>query len=84
MGRVVSAKKKNNVMSASLKSAPDLVSGTPWEGKFNVNDAVRKAVEKNPTIVQPNPAKNNEDARVEWLTYGSINEWTNHLKEPHS
>ena len=68
--------------SAKLKEVTTaLVSGTEWEGKFSVDYAVRKAVEKNPTIIQPVAAKNNEDARVEWLTFGNINEWTNHLKK---
>ena len=68
--------------SARLKEVTTaLVSGTKWEGKFSVDYAVRKTVEDNAAQLEPFSAKNNEDARVEWLTYGNINEWTDHLKE---
>ncbi len=68
--------------TARLKEvATAAVSGTQWEGRFDIDYAVRKAVEDYPAELQPVSAKNNEDARVEWLTYGNINEWTDHLKD---
>ena len=53
-----------------------LVAGTAWENKFNLDYCWRRTRAKNPAILNPVKAKNNEDRRVEWLTYKNIMDWT--------
>ena len=58
-----------------------LVAGTAWENKFNLDYCWRRTRAKNPAILNPVKAKNNEDRRVEWLTYKNIMDWTERAKQ---
>lgn len=59
-----------------LATARALTDRTKWEGKFNTNYALRKTLRDHPAILNPVMAKNNEDRRVDWLTFKNINDWT--------
>jgi hypothetical protein len=58
-----------------------LVVGTEWENKFNIDYCWHRTCAKNPAILNPVKAKNNEDLRVEWLTYKNIMDWTDCAKD---
>ena len=58
-----------------------LVSGTEHEGTFNHEYAVRASRRRHPELLLPARAKNNEDRRVDWLTFKNINQWTDGVKK---
>ena len=61
--------------------AEGIVSGTEWENKFNTEYVWRKSRRLHPEILMPHSAKNNEDRRVDWMSYSNIMEWTARAKE---
>ena len=48
---------------------------------MNIEYVWRKTRTKHPEILNPVKTKNNEDRRVEWLTYKNIIDWTARAKE---
>ncbi len=68
---------KKKLMTASEALALD----TPLEGTYNHEYAVRAARMRHPELLMPVSAKNNEDRRVDWLTFKNINTWTDGVKK---
>ena len=67
---------------ALIKCTADaIVTGTAWENKINTEYLWRKTRREYPEILMPHSAKNNEDRRVDWLSYGNILAWTARAKE---
>lgn len=58
-----------------------LVAGTPWEDAFTLDWAYRTIMTKHPKITNPVKAKNHEDRRVDWLSYGNIIQWNKEAKK---
>ena len=58
-----------------------VVAGTEWENKFSTEYVWRKSRRLHPEILMPHSAKNNEDRRVDWLSYNNIMKWTARAKE---
>ena len=58
-----------------------LTVGTKYEGTLDPTYAVRKARNENPAMFNPVMAKNDDDRRVEWLSYKNINDWTDMAKK---
>jgi len=58
-----------------------LVAGTKWENEFSTDYVWRKTRRDHPEILIPVYAKNNEDRRVEWLSYKNIIDWTARAKQ---
>ena len=66
---------------AKLKVAVDaLTTGTKWEGTFDTEYALRAARRRHPELLNPVGAKNTDDRRMDWLTFKTITEWTDHMK----
>ena len=64
-----------------LKAAADaLTTGTKWEGKFDTDYVLRAARKRHPELLNPAGARNTDDRRMEWLTFKTINEWTDRMK----
>ena len=64
-----------------LKAAADaLTTGTKWEGKFDTDYVLRAARKRHPELLHPAGARNTNDHRMEWLTFKTINEWTDRMK----
>ena len=55
--------------------------GTEHAGKFNSKYVVERARRDNPHIFQPRKAINDDDRRVEWMTFKNINDWTDAAKQ---
>ena len=55
--------------------------GTPLENKFSIDYLWRKTRVDHPGLILPAKAINNEDRRVDWLTYRNIIEWNERAKE---
>lgn len=71
-GKATTAKLSRTLFAATT--------GTDHEGTFNHKYAVERARREHPALFQPVQAKNNDDRRVEWLTYKDINDWTDACK----
>ena len=52
-----------------------MISGTDWEGKFDLNQAWRTARLRHPEMLMPTQAIKNDDRRQEWCTHGNIIDW---------
>ena len=57
-----------------------LVHGTKWQGKLNPEMMWRKTRQDHPGIINPVNAKDNDDRRVDWLNFNTVNEWTDAVK----
>jgi hypothetical protein len=63
--------------SAKMQSLIEgLRTGTPWDEVFTTQGCWRKTLKNHPEVMNPAKAKNNENRRVEWLTYRNIKDWT--------
>ena len=58
-----------------------LVMGTEWKNKFNIDYCWHRTRAKNPAILNLVKVKNNEDCRIERLTYRNIMDWTDCAKD---
>ena len=58
-----------------------LTAGTNHEGSFDPDYAVKKTRRLNPAVFAPVNAINDDDRRIEWLTYKNLNDWTNAIKK---
>ena len=58
-----------------------ITSGTEWEHRINPEYTWRAVRLRHPEVVMPAKAKDNEDHRVEWLTFRNINDWTDAAKK---
>jgi hypothetical protein len=70
--------------ASSLKMrllAGALTMGTLHENKFSTNYLWRKTRKEHPRMIMPVKAINNEDRRVDWLTYKNIKDWNQKAKE---
>jgi hypothetical protein len=54
--------------------------GTKFEHTFSTNYLWRKTRLDHPHLIVPEKAIDNEDRRVDWLTYQNINEWNTRVK----
>jgi hypothetical protein len=55
--------------------------GTPHKNKFSADYLWRRTRMDHPALINPSRAINNEDRRVDWLTYRNIIEWNKRAKE---
>ena len=72
-GKATSRMLKNSIVAATV--------GTEHEGKFNADYVVTSARRRHPEVFAPVKAITNEDTRVEWLTAGNLNGWTDLVKK---
>ncbi len=63
-----------------INVATALIVGTEHEGKMDPAYMYHKARQAHPEIMNPTSKKDNEDHRVDWLTYKNINDWTDEAK----
>ena len=63
------------------QSLTAMTAGTTHKDTFNNNYAVRKAMRLHPEVFGPVRAINDEDRRVDWLTYKNLNSWTDAVKK---
>ena len=61
--------------------ASALMIETPHENAVNIDYLRRKTRSFHPEIMNPVKAKNNEDRRVDWLTYKNIHDWNARAKK---
>ncbi len=66
---------------AMVTTTKALTVGTSWEDSVNADYAWRAVRRRHPEVVMPTKAKDNEDHRVEWLTFQNINDWTDAAKK---
>ena len=57
-----------------------LTLGTPHENKFSIEYLWRQTRIRHPKMIMPAKAINNEDRRVDWLTYHNIMDWNKKAK----
>jgi hypothetical protein len=70
--------------ASSLKMralAGALTMGTRHENKFSTDWLWRRTRNDHPRMIMPAKAINNEDRRVDWLTYKNIKDWNQKAKE---
>ena len=72
-GEATTRKLTNNFMT--------MTAGTKHKGSFSHKYAVRKARQDNQTVFMPVQAINDDNCRVEWLTYKHINDWNDVVKQ---
>ena len=58
-----------------------LTVGTKWENKLKPDYVWRRVRMDHPGLINPSKAKESEDRRIDWLTFWSINEWTDTVKD---
>ena len=67
--------------SAKMQSLIEgLRTGTPWDEVFTTRGCWRKTLKNPPEVMNTAKAKNNENCRVEWLTFRNIKDWTARAK----
>ena len=64
-----------------LAACNSLTVGTDWEGKFSSQYAWRATRTRHPEYLMPVGAKNTDDRRMDWLSFQSINSWTDAVKK---
>ena len=55
--------------------------GTEHEAKLKTQYVFRKARATHPEVFTPVLAKNDDDRRIDWMTYKNINDWTDMVKK---
>ena len=70
------ASRQNMIVTVSA-----LCHGTKWQDKIDMDWLWRKTRNDYPEILNPVRAKDHEDRRVDWLSYGNINDWTDRAKK---
>lgn len=79
---MMQASGEGEATTAKLKrTLTAMTAGTKHEDTFNNEYAVLKARRLYPEVLCPVSAINDDDRRVDWLTYKNINSWTNAVKQ---
>ena len=61
-------------------AAQGLIGNTEWDGNIKPDYMWWRTYTDNPALMLPVMAKDNDDRRVDWLTFSNINSWTDAAK----
>ena len=61
-------------------AAQGLIADTEWDGKLKPSYMWWRTYSDNPALILPAMARDNDDRRVDWLTFSNINTWTDAAK----
>ncbi len=72
---------EGDASSLKMQAIAVVTLGTPHENKFSTDYLWRRTRMDHPTLINPSRAINNEDRRVDWLTYRNFIKWNKRAKE---